>query len=822
MILAVVLPFSGLNFFTHLFTSSAMFAGRSLRARAAATTPSPVPPAVPAVPPLRKLLVANRGEIACRIFRTARALGLKTVAVYSDADVGAQHVALADEAIRVGPAEGPLSYLRPDRIVEAALRSGASAVHPGYGFLSENADFAAALAAAGVGFVGPPAAAIRAMGSKAAAKDVMLRAGVPVTPGYWGEDATPERFASEAAAIGYPIMLKAVRGGGGKGMRIVRSAAELPAALDACRREAATSFGSSAVLIEKYLPRPRHVEFQVLADTHGNVVHLFERDCSVQRRHQKVLEEAPAPFLPLQVREAMGCAAVEAAAAVGYVGAGTVEFMVDAEALAAKAGAPFYFMEMNCRLQVEHPVTEMILGGLDLVELQLRIAAGECLPFSQADLAKRVRGHAIEARVYAENPLREFLPATGLLRHLAPPPSSRASVPSADFTAVAGKNGAGFGLGALPYVRVDTGVRAGDSVSVYYDPMISKLIAWGETRAAALDALSGALAAYQVVGVPNNLAFLQRVVAHPAFAKGAVDTSFLTQHLAECLPPSPSPPTPATVVACAALASALATLQRTTTGTGARAGAPSAGSSSSSPYAPGATAGRLAPMQPASGELRFAFVEIDDGALSANPPRAVSVTPAAGASAFRIDLGESGVFISTGTLEASSGESVSALACDPSATTGREVAGTSSYDLVVTLAREGVDAPAVRLRATVVFTGARAGGTEVHIFPRDPALMTSSHLVDERVAGGAGNIAASSTMPPPSHYTLVLPAPSYGRAGAAAANAAQRIIAPMPGKIIKVLVAPGEKREAKKREEHCPTRFTRPRAKTAPPPPPFR
>ena len=323
-----------------------------------------------------KLLIANRGEIACRIARTARALGIRTVAVFSDADAGSQHVAMADEAVRVGPPAGAESYLRPERIVEAALRTGAQAVHPGYGFLSENADFAAALEAEGVTFVGPPASAMRTMGSKASAKAVMTAAGVPVTPGYWGDDASPERFAAEAAAIGYPVMLKAVRGGGGKGMRIVRSHAELPDALAACMREAAASFGSSAILVEKYLPAPRHIEFQVFGDHHGRVVHLYERDCSVQRRHQKVLEEAPAPWLREDIRSAMGAAAVQAAAAVGYVGAGTVEFMLDTQYAegGGRGGSPFYFMEMNTRLQVEHPVTEMVLRGLDLVELQLRVS----------------------------------------------------------------------------------------------------------------------------------------------------------------------------------------------------------------------------------------------------------------------------------------------------------------------------------------------------------------------------------------------------------------------------------------------------------------
>jgi 3-methylcrotonyl-CoA carboxylase alpha subunit len=383
-----------------------------------------------------KILIANRGEIACRVIRTARRLGIVTVAVYSQADQHALHVELADEAWPIGPPPARESYLNIDAILDAARRSGAEAVHPGYGFLSENAEFAEACAAAGVVFIGPPAAAIRAMGSKAAAKALMARSGVPLVPGYHGEDQDPEHLADEAERIGFPVLIKAAAGGGGRGMRVVAGAGEFAAALAAAKREAAAAFGDDRILIEKYIQRPRHIEIQVFADSHGHVVHLFERDCSIQRRYQKVIEEAPAPGLDAKRRAAMGKAAVAAARSVGYVGAGTVEFVADAES--------FYFIEMNTRLQVEHPVTEMVTG-LDLVEWQLRVAAGEALPVDQLDL--RLRGHAIEARLYAEDPERGFLPQTGTLHRLRLPPADIA--------------------------RVDTGVRQGDIVTPFYDALLA-------------------------------------------------------------------------------------------------------------------------------------------------------------------------------------------------------------------------------------------------------------------------------------------------------------------------------------------------------------
>ncbi|MCL4799827.1 MAG: acetyl/propionyl/methylcrotonyl-CoA carboxylase subunit alpha [Burkholderiales bacterium] len=450
-----------------------------------------------------KILIANRGEIACRVIRTARRLGIATVAVYSEADARAAHVAAADEAYCIGPPAARESYLRGDAILAVARQSGAQAIHPGYGFLSENAEFAEACAQAGVVFIGPPPAAIRAMGSKSAAKALMDKAGVPLVPGYHGDKQDAKFLQKEADRIGYPLLIKASAGGGGKGMRIVEAGGAFAEALASCKREAASSFGDDRVLIERYLRRPRHIEIQVFADTHGDCVHLFERDCSVQRRHQKVLEEAPAPGMTRERREAMGMAAVAAAQAIGYVGAGTVEFIAD------QAGT-FHFMEMNTRLQVEHPVTEMITGQ-DLVEWQLRVAAGEPLPLRQSALA--IRGHALEARIYAEDPERDFLPATGTIAHLATPAESAE-------------------------VRIDTGVRAGDAITPHYDPMIAKLVVHGPDRAAALARMRAALAELEVVGLTTNVAFLARLVGSSAFAQADLDTGLIERLRAELFPPA--------------------------------------------------------------------------------------------------------------------------------------------------------------------------------------------------------------------------------------------------------------------------------------------
>ncbi|HEY0335020.1 MAG TPA: acetyl/propionyl/methylcrotonyl-CoA carboxylase subunit alpha [Stenotrophomonas sp.] len=439
-----------------------------------------------------KILIANRGEIACRVIATCRRLGIATVAVYSDADRDARHVRLADEAVHIGGAPAADSYLRAEVILAAARTTGAQAIHPGYGFLSENADFAKACAAADVVFIGPPATAIRAMGDKSAAKALMQRAGVPLTPGYHGDHQDPAFLRGQADAIGYPVLIKASAGGGGKGMRRVDRSEDFEAALASCQREAQSAFGNAHVLVEKYVERPRHIEIQVFGDTHGNVVHLFERDCSVQRRHQKVLEEAPAPGMTQARRAAMGSAAVEAARAVGYVGAGTVEFI-------AGPDGDFYFMEMNTRLQVEHPVTEFITGT-DLVEWQLRVASGEPLPLRQDELA--IHGHAIEARLYAEDATRGFLPSTGTLRHLRFPRGDA-------------------------HVRVDTGVEQGDSITPYYDPMIAKLIVWDVDRDAALRRMRDALAQCEVGGVTTNGAFLAKLVATDSFAHAKLDTALI-------------------------------------------------------------------------------------------------------------------------------------------------------------------------------------------------------------------------------------------------------------------------------------------------------
>ena len=466
-----------------------------------------------------KILIANRGEIACRVIRTARRLGIAAVAVYSEADRHALHVELADEAWPIGPAPARESYLNIGVILDVVRDSNVEAVHPGYGFLSENAEFAEACVSAGVTFIGPPASAIRVMGSKSAAKALMQRSGVPLIPGYLGEDQDPASLVGAAEQIGFPVLIKAAAGGGGRGIRVVTGAEEFAEALAGAKREAASAFGDDRMLIEKYLPRARHIEIQIFADSHGNALHLFERDCSIQRRHQKVIEEAPAPLLDPERRRAMGKAGVAAARAAGYIGAGTVEFIADAEG--------FYFIEMNTRLQVEHPVTEMVTG-LDLVEWQLRVAAGEALPVDQREV--RLHGHAIEARLYAEDPERGFLPQTGTLHRLRFPPGDIA--------------------------RVDTGVRRGDRVTPFYDAMIAKIIVWGEDRAAALERLRRALTETAVLGVVTNLGLLVRVATHPEFAAAAVDTGFIERHRDVLLPGQR--PAPSMALAAAAVARLLA------------------------------------------------------------------------------------------------------------------------------------------------------------------------------------------------------------------------------------------------------------------------
>lgn len=742
-----------------------------------------------------KILIANRGEIACRVMRTARKLGVGTVAVYSDADAGGQHVAMADEAYRIGEPAGRDSYLRQDRILDAAVRSGAQAVHPGYGFLSENPDFSKACKSNGIAFIGPPEQAIIDMGSKAASKVIMGDAGVPVTPGYWGTDNTLATLKEQAEQIGYPIMIKAVKGGGGKGMRVVHTAADLQASLEACQREAQNSFGSSAVLIEKYIARPRHIEFQVFADTHGQAVYLWERDCSVQRRHQKVLEEAPAPFMSASTRHAMGSAAVKAALAVGYVGAGTVEFMLDTDAPKKKIeeGSNFYFMEMNTRLQVEHPVTEAITG-LDLVEWQLRIAAGQRLPISsQDDIAARIRGHAIEARVYAENPSNGFLPATGVLRHLQAP--------------VAQSNELAGSVASGGIVRVDTGVRQGDQVSVFYDPMISKLIVHAEDRASALRTMQRALSNYQVVGLPNNLDFLQRVSSHPSFVAGGVDTSFLSHHLDSCLPPSIPVPVPSD--ACLLAGFTHAVLAR---------GGVAGSSSSASSSDPWSLRDGTRPGLPAAASWGFPFV--DDAATAAAaatapaPAGKPSKAPALGArthvnvqpalsTAIGLSITKQPSYIITSSIDGrqyrvtGSVTSISDDVCASSvipgfpalSTAGKRVKGTEAYQVAVHITPVSTSpagagaAPtegSFNRSATVVITQEKES-LDTYIWPCN---VTSS------VTATAGPTAAPV-------YKLSLPQKPFAAGGAGGAgNGSLNVVTPMPGKIVKVLVAPGAAVEA--------------------------
>ena len=442
-----------------------------------------------------KILIANRGEIACRVIKTARALGILTVAVYSEADRNALHVKMADESVSIGPSPSSESYLVGEKIIQAALDTGAEAIHPGYGFLSENAQFCRQCATNNLVFIGPPVAAILAMGSKSAAKNIMAEAGVPLVPGYHGDDQNPDIIKQASNKMGYPVLLKAAAGGGGKGMRAVYSEAEFDEALDAAKREAMNGFNDDIMLVEKYLLKPRHVEIQIFCDSHQNAVYLFERDCSVQRRHQKVIEEAPAPGMTEVLRKRMGEAAIKAARAINYEGAGTVEFLLDAQ-------GEFFFMEMNTRLQVEHPVTEMI-SGQDLVEWQLRVAAGEPLPCSQAQL--KINGHAFEARIYAEDPEHDFLPATGVLRSLQGPKENS-------------------------HVRIDTGVVEGDEVSIYYDPMIAKLIVWDIDRDRALQRLTDALSRYRISGLTTNIGFLYNLATSLSFQNGDVDTGYIEEH----------------------------------------------------------------------------------------------------------------------------------------------------------------------------------------------------------------------------------------------------------------------------------------------------
>jgi 3-methylcrotonyl-CoA carboxylase alpha subunit len=556
-----------------------------------------------------KILIANRGEIAVRVARTARRMGVRTVAVYSDADRDAMHVAACDEAHHIGGAAPKDSYLRGDKILEVAKRTGAQAIHPGYGFLSENDDFARKCAESGIVFIGPPPHAIEAMGLKAESKRLMEKAGVPLVPGYHGESQDEALLAKEAERIGFPVLIKASAGGGGKGMKIAESAEDFVQALASAKREAKNSFGDDNVLIERYLKRSRHIEIQVFGDTLGNCVYLFERDCSLQRRHQKVIEEAPAPGMTPAMRKQMGEAAVAAAKAVGYVGAGTVEFIAEHDV--AESGR-FYFMEMNTRLQVEHPVTEMITG-LDLVEWQLRVASGERLPKLQDELT--INGHAFEARVYAENPRNQFLPATGKIEQLRTPQTS-------------------------DVVRIDTGVREGDEISPNYDPMIAKLIVHAPTRAQALARLADALDEYAVIGFANNVEFLQRTARHPAFVAADIDTGFIAKHGDVLLPPLPAP-SDAALAACV-----LVELNRVRTA--------NAGDASPWARADGFWLGQ--PNQPIKFRYEQGAQQIEVGVLVRNDGYAITLPSGAHRAAAIFDEASNGERIAL-TLDAPTGES---------------------------------------------------------------------------------------------------------------------------------------------------------------------
>mmetsp|Transcript_19648 Transcript_19648/g.57328 ORF Transcript_19648/g.57328 Transcript_19648/m.57328 type:complete len:715 (-) Transcript_19648:653-2797(-) len=657
---------------------------------------------------LAKVLIANRGEIACRVIRTCRRVGVETVAVFSDADRSAMHVAMADEAYHVGAAPAAESYLMAERILDVATSASADGIHPGYGFLSENEGFAKSCADRGVTFIGPPVDAIRAMGSKSTSKRIMIDAAVPVTPGYHGDDQSPERLLAEAKEIRFPVLIKATLGGGGKGMRLVEREEDFLSALDACKREAMKSFNDDSVLLERFVTKPRHVEFQIFADAHGNAVHLFERDCSVQRRHQKVLEESPAPLLDPEIRNSMGEAAVNAAKAVGYMGAGTVEFLLDSNT------NEYFFCEMNTRLQVEHPVTELVTG-LDLVEWQLRIAAGEQLPIvDQGEIADRVAAlgrHAIEARVYAENPLTGFLPATGKLHRLVEPTSPTPE----DVT-----------------VRVDTGIRQGDEVTVFYDPMISKLIVSADSRSKALEELCRALRNYQVSGLPTNLSFLQRVASHPAFQEGGVTTAFLDQYGEAILAEERSTAPPHTV-AIAAVAMAVQEQAQFAT-LGSRKDAFQAGVSRGF-RAYGDVAKRVVLREPAvAGEEGR---ELPVGIVQHHEPNV-----------FTVDVPQD---------EGTQAKSVQVQVLD------------MSSDGRLTLLLDG------SMRFTVdTCLHESSEGTQVQLFS----------VGDSRALGDSHT------------YVLTRPAQTFGAQGANAGSGAPFVKAPMPGKIVRVHVKEGDTVEA--------------------------
>ncbi|KAG2439506.1 hypothetical protein HXX76_004860 [Chlamydomonas incerta] len=738
---------------------------------------------------VKKLLVANRGEIACRILSTARKLGVPTVAVFSEADRRAKHVELADESFCIGAAAARDSYLRGDAILDAARRSGADAIHPGYGFLSENAAFAEACAAAGLAFVGPPAAAIRAMGDKSRAKEIMQAAGVPVVPGYHGEDQSEDRLLAEAARVGFPLLVKAVSGGGGKGMKLAAGPADLREAIASARREALASFNDDRLLLERYVLRPRHVEVQVFADGHGGAVYLFDRDCSVQRRHQKIIEEAPAPGLPDEFHRLIGEAAVRAARAVGYRNAGTVEFIVDTDADAAAGQQQFYFMEMNTRLQVEHPVSEAITGQ-DFVEWQLRVAAGGRLPRSQAQLA--AVGHSFEARIYAESPRNNFLPGAGTVRRWRTPASAET------FTNAA--------------VRVDSGVREGDTVGTFYDPMIAKLVTHGPDRATALAALVAALRQTQVAGLPTNIPFLLRLAAHPDFAaatRSELTTAFIARHRDALLAPQPVPDE---VAALAAVSRHLLAVRRqaeaeAAQGLAARLGPWSSGSSSASSGGAGSGGGGGG----GAGSWRLWHSHRRTYSLR-HPEGGAGGAEAAGAELHLaltvLGGGEFMVERTSSSLEAAAEAAAAAKAAAAVAhghhkqhSTHKPPASPSSPSATAaataTAATAAAATPAgLRVRGASLSPDGGRVVAEVNGRRLEAAVLGSA-AEDSGGGGGGGGVPMEHTLDlwlsDGEHFHFTWPEPTWSRkAGAGGGTAGGSVASPMPGRVVAVMVAEGD------------------------------
>ncbi|KAG1663236.1 hypothetical protein FOA52_004437 [Chlamydomonas sp. UWO 241] len=705
--------------------------------------------------PIHKLVVANRGEIAARVLSTARRLGVPTVAVYSDADRHARHIRLADEAFYIGGAAARDSYLRQDALLDVCASAGGKSLHPGYGFLSENAAFADACAAAGVAFVGPGGAAIRSMGNKSEAKSLMSAAGVPVVPGYHGHDQSDARLIDEASHVGFPLLIKAVSGGGGKGMKLAASAAEVPAALASARREAAAAFGDDRLLIERYIERPRHVEVQVVADAHGNAVYLFDRDCSLQRRHQKVIEEAPAPGLSAAFHTHIGEAAVRATKACGYVNAGTVEFIVDM----GDPSRPFFFMEMNTRLQVEHPVSEEV-AGVDLVEWQLRVAAGLPLPMTQEEVGAP-KGHAFEARLYAESPRRDFLPGGGVVRRWRVPPGSSSFTPGCVDAATPSTPASSTPHTSVVRVRVDSGVEEGDSVGTFYDPMIAKIIVWGVDRGAALAGMRKALEETQVAGLPVNLPFLQRLAGHPAFESADdLTTAFIKEHLAVLMAPQLMLPR---VMALAGVARHLMEVAAAS----ALAPAPASASASAPVPAPAAvrTTGPwdLPDSKRLWGHVTRGFEGMVFPEGEGGPHAHVSV---------RLKL------LSAGDFDASCS---GGAAADEAADTDSAGAAVVAPAVAVAVRGAALDVASGRLSAEV---DGRRALADVLLHP---------HGSNDVLCLWLDGCAYELRWRRPVWSTQAGPVSATARAGAAGGGGAGEVAAPLPGRVVKVLVTEGQK-----------------------------